>query len=93
MTISTSSSPTTTCPTTPGTDFIRLLREDDGYRYVPVILLTARAVELDEKYVCDELIVLPIGNNVATSSAGLAIPRFARWERRVTPSGAWEWPH
>ena len=41
-----------------GTDFIRALREDDGYRYVPVILLTGRAEELDEKYLREELAVL-----------------------------------
>ncbi|MFC1597821.1 response regulator [Planctomycetota bacterium] len=45
-------------PDHPGTDFIRLLREDDGYRHVPVILLTGRAADLDGTYLCDELATL-----------------------------------
>ncbi|MFC1596545.1 response regulator [Planctomycetota bacterium] len=45
-------------PDCPGTNFIRLLREDDVHRHVPVILLTACGVKLDEKYLREELAVL-----------------------------------
>lgn len=45
-------------PDYPGTDFIRLLRQCDEYRNIPVILLTGRADELDRKRLSDELFVL-----------------------------------
>jgi len=50
-------------PDYPGTDFVRLLRDVDGYEDVPVILLTARADELDRQRLLAELclLVLPKG--------------------------------
>ena len=46
-----------------GTDFVRLLRDCEGYEHVPVILLTARADELDRERLLAELflLVLPKG--------------------------------
>ena len=44
-------------PDYPGTDFIRLLRQVDGYQRTPVILLTARAEELNADKLRDELLV------------------------------------
>lgn len=50
-------------PDYPGTDFVRLLRDVEGYEHVPVILLTARADELDRQRLLAELclLVLPKG--------------------------------
>jgi len=45
-------------PDYPGTDFVKLLREFDGYEHVPAILLTGRAEELDQKRLRDELLIL-----------------------------------
>ena len=45
-------------PDYPGTDFIRLLREDEDHRHVPVILLTAFGAELDEKYLRNRFSIL-----------------------------------
>ena len=41
-----------------GTDFVKLLRESDGYLATPIILLTARADELNLQRIRDELSVL-----------------------------------
>lgn len=66
-------------PDYPGTDFVRLLREIDGYRYVPAILLTGRAAELDRERLRNELSVLllskpyPIAQLVDTVSKCLAL--------------------
>jgi CheY-like chemotaxis protein len=66
-------------PDYPGTDFIRLLREFDGYKDVPAILLTGRADELDRKRLRNELSVLllskpyPMAQLVDTVSKCLAI--------------------
>ena len=50
-------------PDYPGTDFVRLLRQCEGYEHVPVLLLTGRAGELDHRRLLDELflLVLPKG--------------------------------
>ncbi len=45
-------------PDYPGTDFIKLLRNTDGCESTPVILLTARADELNLPRLRDELSVL-----------------------------------
>ncbi len=47
-----------------GTDFIRLLRQCEEYRDVPVILLTGRASELDRERLADDLFVLVIGKGI-----------------------------
>ena len=44
-------------PDYPGTDFIRLLRQVDGYESTPAILLTGRAEELNADKLRDELLV------------------------------------
>lgn len=41
-----------------GTDFVKILRMIHSYSHTPVILLTARAEELNQKRVRDELLVL-----------------------------------
>ena len=46
-----------------GTDFIKRLREDEDRRHVPVILFTAWAQELNEKYLCDELATLLVSKS------------------------------
>ncbi len=45
-------------PDYPGTDFIRLLRKGGQYEDVPVILFTARADELDQQRLFEDLFVL-----------------------------------
>ncbi len=45
-------------PDYPGTDFIRLLREIDGYQHVPVILCSGRASELNKQHLRDDLSIL-----------------------------------
>jgi DNA-binding response OmpR family regulator len=42
-------------PDLPGTDFIKLLRQMGGYENVPIIMLTARAKELNLRYLRDDL--------------------------------------
>jgi CheY-like chemotaxis protein len=71
-----------------GTDFIRLLREFDGYKDVPVILLTGRADELDRKRLRNELSVLllskpyPMAQLVDTVSKCLAIKEPTEMESK-----------
>jgi len=50
-------------PDYPGTDFVRLLRQSEDYAQMPVIMLTARADELDRERLFNELslLVLPKG--------------------------------
>jgi DNA-binding response OmpR family regulator len=70
-------------PDYPGTDFIRLLREDDDHRDVPVILLTGWGAKLDEKYLRNRLSVLLMSKScsmaqlVDTVSKSLAIAQGA----------------
>lgn len=45
-------------PDYPGSDFVRLLREHDEYEHVPIILLTGRADELDQKRLREDLFLL-----------------------------------
>lgn len=45
-------------PDQSGTDFIRQLRETEQYRSTPIIMLTARAEELNLAYLRDDLQVL-----------------------------------
>ena len=45
-------------PDYPGTDFIRLLRQVEGYERAPVILLSGRVEELNVERLRDELLVL-----------------------------------
>ncbi|MHC4402736.1 MAG: response regulator [Planctomycetota bacterium] len=44
----------------PGTDFIALLRKIEDYERVPIILVTARAEELNLEYMREELSLLVI---------------------------------
>jgi len=70
-------------PDYPGTDFIRVLREIDGYQHVPVILWSARLWELNEQRLRDELLVLIMSKGcsmqelVDTVSRCLAVARCA----------------
>ena len=70
-------------PDYPGTDFVRLLREFDGYKHVPAILLSGRAAELDRKRLRNELLILvlskpyPIEQLVDTVSKILAVAQGA----------------
>ncbi|HUT92792.1 MAG TPA: response regulator [Thermoguttaceae bacterium] len=50
-------------PDYPGTDFVRLLRQTDGYRNTPVILLTAWADELNRQRLCEDLLVLVLSKS------------------------------
>lgn len=53
-------------PDYPGTDFIRLLREIEGYDNIPVILWSARVWELDTRRLRDELAVLIMSKGCST---------------------------
>ena len=50
-------------PDYPGTDFVRLLRQTEGYRDTPVILLTAWAEELDRQRLREDLLVLVLSKS------------------------------
>ncbi|NUQ63827.1 MAG: response regulator [Pirellulales bacterium] len=60
-------------PDYPGTDFIRLMRQCDEYRDVPVILLTGRADELDGKRLRDDLFVLLLAKGCSSEHLLLAV--------------------
>ena len=68
-------------PDYPGTDFIKQLRELDEYEHVPIIVLTARAEELNLDYLRNELSVLVLSKSctmkqlVQTVTKCLAIAR------------------
>ena len=70
-------------PDYPATDFVKLLREIDEYRRVPVILLTARADELNRQHLRDDLGLLVLSKPCSmesllhTVSKCLAIARGA----------------
>jgi len=53
-------------PDYPGSDFVRLLRQSDYYRHVPVILFTGRADELDQKRLCDDLFLLVLSKGCSS---------------------------
>lgn len=53
-------------PDYPGSDFIRLLRECDRYRDVPVILFTGRANELDRDRLRDDLLLLVLSKGCSS---------------------------
>jgi two-component system chemotaxis response regulator CheY len=86
-------------PDYPGTDFIRLLRRDQRYAATPVILLTARADELNVPKLRDELAVMVMSKPcsleqvVSTVSRCLDVARRTIWpqlqrnaERQAGPS-------
>jgi DNA-binding response OmpR family regulator len=50
-------------PDYPGTDFIKQLRELGEYEHVPIIVLTARAEELNLGYLRNELSVLVLSKS------------------------------
>ena len=70
-------------PDYPGTDLIKQLRELDEYEHVPIIVLTARAEELNLDYLRNELSVLVLSKSctmkqlVQTVTKCLAIARAA----------------
>jgi CheY-like chemotaxis protein len=53
-------------PDYPGSDFVRLLRQSDGYRSVPVILFTGRADELNRQRLCDDLFLLVLAKGCSS---------------------------
>lgn len=70
-------------PDYPGTDFIKQLRELDEYEHLPIIVLTARAEELNLDYLRNDLSVLVLSKTctmkqlVHTVGKCLAIVRAA----------------
>ena len=60
-------------PDYPGTDFVRLLRDCDGYKHVPVILLTSRADELDKQRLGDELFLLVLSKGCSSEQLLTAV--------------------
>jgi CheY-like chemotaxis protein len=60
-------------PDYPGTDFVRLLRDVDQYRDVPVILLTGRAEELDRERLGSDLFLLVLSKGHRTEHLLVAV--------------------
>ena len=63
-------------PDHPGTEFIKLLRESDGHRDVPVILLTARAGELDREYLLNEFSALLLAKPCSMAKLVKTVSKF-----------------
>ena len=60
-------------PDYPGTDFVRLLRDSDHYKDVPVILLTGRADELDCQRLRDDLFLLVLSKQCGSLQLLVAV--------------------
>ena len=60
-------------PDYPGTDFVRLLRDSDGYEDVPAILLTGRADELDCRRLRDDLFLLVLSKDCGSLQLLVAV--------------------
>jgi CheY-like chemotaxis protein len=50
-------------PDYPGTDFVRLLRQSEPYKDMPIIMLTGRAEELDRERLKDDLFLLVLSKS------------------------------
>lgn len=53
-------------PDYPGSDFVRLLRDCDRYRDIPVILFTGRADELDRDRLRNDLLLLVLSKGCSS---------------------------
>lgn len=59
-----------------GTDFIKLLRENDSHRHVPVIMLTGKAEELNQRYLYDKLAVLLLAKPCSMAKLVETVSKF-----------------